>query len=842
MGYAIGHTRNRKGSMKATLADLLAQDGIQVKKGMALCPFHNDKNPSLSVNLKEGLYHCFSCHAQGDAVDYLVEKRGMSKKEAVEMAGKSDKPMPEKSEQKKREWVSELPRERVATHEYRLADGRLVFVVCRFESGAKCRPFSPSTRNNQDGWVKGCLLSNNRPVYLQETLPDDLEAQVWVVEGEKCADRVRETYQGNVAVVAWSFGTNSWSKTDWRILHKRTVLLVSDADEAGHKAMRELGTELHENGCRVRIALTETLDPNIKGYDVDDAIEQVGAADAVKWIQGHVEDFDPEKHGAKKKPRAKSQKEEEPVVINESIFNKQKFTILGMLNADRLTICTEFSDIIHRSREQIQQGSTLVSIAPRDWWLQVAQQPAITATVAQALGDRILRRAEEIGHIDLDLLAGRGALLDRNRVVWHLGDHLLVDGKRMPLADIPDPKFMYMRGKKINVPEVEVKPSHKADFINAMPEYRWHSDQDCAVFIGWLVTSMIGGILPWKPNMWICSGSGHGKSYLKSPVAENILGDFYTLSADATSAGLSRLLGSDSVPVILEESEPDEVWLKEILRTIRIASGTEGARIRADMKSGGVNIENPRFSVFMLSTKLPVMKIEDQNRFRFISLSPSPLSNTEWKRVKSMIESSITPEACASIRWQIVREAREIMEEAMKNQDEFQDKGMSTRDSMIDGCLKAGLEWFGGQFWKTQQQEHEIASMVMLRFILELRVSYTSENRRMETTIGQFIRSYHWDKIMQDEVVRQYGVYWKPGTGLIIAPQHGQLQKLLSTTQYSQVDITSVLKQHTGVKHTDNPVRFGGVRHRSLVIPRDMAEEAGLALEEQQQQSSADVI
>jgi DNA primase len=32
----------------------------------AVCPFHEDHDPSLSVNFKTGLYKCFGCGAQGD--------------------------------------------------------------------------------------------------------------------------------------------------------------------------------------------------------------------------------------------------------------------------------------------------------------------------------------------------------------------------------------------------------------------------------------------------------------------------------------------------------------------------------------------------------------------------------------------------------------------------------------------------------------------------------------------------------------------------------------------------------------------------------------------------------
>jgi DNA primase len=35
------------------------------------CIFHNDDTPSLSVNIKEGVFHCFGCGAKGGIKEFL---------------------------------------------------------------------------------------------------------------------------------------------------------------------------------------------------------------------------------------------------------------------------------------------------------------------------------------------------------------------------------------------------------------------------------------------------------------------------------------------------------------------------------------------------------------------------------------------------------------------------------------------------------------------------------------------------------------------------------------------------------------------------------------------------
>ena len=60
--------------------------GIRVNRnGMACCPFHNDKTPSMKLDKR---FHCFGCGADGDVIDFVAALYGLGKKEA---AGKGEK-------------------------------------------------------------------------------------------------------------------------------------------------------------------------------------------------------------------------------------------------------------------------------------------------------------------------------------------------------------------------------------------------------------------------------------------------------------------------------------------------------------------------------------------------------------------------------------------------------------------------------------------------------------------------------------------------------------------------------------------------------------------------------
>ena len=46
-------------------------------KPFGLCPFHNEKTPSFTVNEAKRTFHCFGCEAHGDAFDFLHRAQGM---------------------------------------------------------------------------------------------------------------------------------------------------------------------------------------------------------------------------------------------------------------------------------------------------------------------------------------------------------------------------------------------------------------------------------------------------------------------------------------------------------------------------------------------------------------------------------------------------------------------------------------------------------------------------------------------------------------------------------------------------------------------------------------------
>ncbi len=70
-----------------SIVDLVSAVTTVKKTGrnhMAVCPFHQEKTPSMSLDVARGLYYCHGCHQKGDIFTFVQESEGLTFPEAME--------------------------------------------------------------------------------------------------------------------------------------------------------------------------------------------------------------------------------------------------------------------------------------------------------------------------------------------------------------------------------------------------------------------------------------------------------------------------------------------------------------------------------------------------------------------------------------------------------------------------------------------------------------------------------------------------------------------------------------------------------------------------------------
>ena len=72
---------------RVSIVDVVGAKVKLTKKGreyQGLCPFHNEKTPSFTVNESKGFYHCFGCAAHGDIIKFEMEANGLPFMDALQ--------------------------------------------------------------------------------------------------------------------------------------------------------------------------------------------------------------------------------------------------------------------------------------------------------------------------------------------------------------------------------------------------------------------------------------------------------------------------------------------------------------------------------------------------------------------------------------------------------------------------------------------------------------------------------------------------------------------------------------------------------------------------------------
>ena len=101
-----------------------------------LCPFHDERTPSFSVNAEEKLYYCFGCGEGGDAFKFVQQTEALEFQEAVELLAERSGVRVEREEDDPAAEQRRRRRERL----HSLLDRAASFYSAYFRDSAEARP------------------------------------------------------------------------------------------------------------------------------------------------------------------------------------------------------------------------------------------------------------------------------------------------------------------------------------------------------------------------------------------------------------------------------------------------------------------------------------------------------------------------------------------------------------------------------------------------------------------------------------------------------------------------------------------------------------------------------
>lgn len=222
---------------------------------------------------------------------------------------------------------------------------------------------------------------------------------------------------------------------------------------------------------------------------------------------------------------------------------------------------------------------------------------------------------------------GRGGwMADQGSFIWNSGEWLWSVNERGELQAARPAEhggYLYTRAPDITRPwemPIAREESPALSILEDLRTWKWERPYlDPVLFLGWLVSALMGGALDWRPIVFTTGGAGVGKSTLHK-IVEAILGDSLIALVDTTAAGIYQHVKQDSLPVTVDELEAKR-------GSTRATSVIELARLAASggkMARGGQNHDGTTFqarSSFMFSAILPPpMGNQDKTRMAVLNL------------------------------------------------------------------------------------------------------------------------------------------------------------------------------------------------------------------------------
>jgi putative DNA primase/helicase len=267
---------------------------VNEEQFQALCPAHNDSNPSLSIKIVEGESIKMHCHAGCD-IEKILDSIGLEKSDLYK----------QKNIQKKQK------RTEVATYSYEDEEGKLLFQVIRTD------PKGFFQRHLGDnGWVNNIqgvsIVPYNLPKIIQAVKNNK---SIYIVEGEKDCQSI--TCRGAVATTS-PMGAKKWRADFNKYFKDASVIIIPDNDNIGREHALNIARNL--NGIAKSIKIIE-LDGLPEKGDVSDWFEKHYKIEHLYQVVNSTPEWVP-------KPI-----EEDPIVNEETISKAYTLTDLG--NAKR---------------------------------------------------------------------------------------------------------------------------------------------------------------------------------------------------------------------------------------------------------------------------------------------------------------------------------------------------------------------------------------------------------------------------------------------------------------------------------------------------------------------------
>ena len=749
---------------------------------------------------------------------------------------------------------------------YRDANGEQLFWIQRFDPAPGRKLFIhrvwldgqwhyPRSRG-VDADPFTCEWPSPRPLYRLPDLSERPDAPALVVEGEKAADAAAALFPDHV-VVSWSNGSKAIRHVDWQPLAGRTCRLWPDNDPQGREAMTALAARLVVMGCAVGIA-DYPADSVPEGWDLADAAadgwKPEVAAGALERVLREVKAPVAKAEPAPAEPAATDDNPRTPLPTR--VQAGAPFTCLGFDGPSYYYMPHRTGQVICISGAS-HKAATLLMLTDLPYWESLYPGARESVNWTSAISSLLATQAD-VGVYDPDRVRGRGAWIDGESVVFHLGDRLIIDGTPHPVLSAPSTGYFYEQARHLDGPGPEPLSDDDAMKLCLIAErFRWEVPASANFLLGWTVLAPVCGALNWRPHIWVTGGAGTGKTtILKSFMRPLMGGVLQTATGGTTEPGLRGILKSDAIPVVFDEFEQneakDKLIVQNILALARIAS-SEGGKIYKGTTTGGSNSYEIRSMFCVSSINVSLIQKADIDRFCVLGLRKDEMDKSEWLDFEQEILSVATVQNGRALIARtlgylptITQNARVLAQSLGRR---FGQRFGDQHGTLLAGAWSlrpggGGLltveqadQWITEMDWDHQQPDPSESDEIKCRDVILQQI--VRQGTAIDASFGEMVRCVAMQRSLRQTVwadlvpvLGRYGLrvfregQRLPGEDAPVAEDHylavansnAQLDQALRSTPWSGGAHRAALRRITGALVPNVAVHFAGVGTKRCVL------------------------
>ena len=633
------------------------------------CPFHDDTHASLLVNISEGYFSCQAgCDAKGDFISLVADYYKLGKKQAaekiVQMGGGN---IVEFQPAKKHEmpdpilpipWSDDIKKalnhrlrgnwsvgqygQAVAGWQYHDAAGGILWIKARHEKGKK-KNILPYYWGEDNQWHSGHPMVQDRPLYNIHKLKNDVE-KILIVEGEKCADVEVPGY----FVMTWDGGTSTVKRADWSALKDfpGQIIIWPDLDRQKDTKKRILSQE-KQPGMKAGLCIKSLL-PAARLLDVYNTDEGKHGADGWDIFDAVAEGIDPVAY-IDSCSEFEIKPEKIPQYKTEHLGITFPFECLGYDEAQYIFLQEEVNYPVRYRRGSLSKNN-MIDLADLAFW-EMKYPTSRGGVHWDTATNDIYRAQQKVGYFDENHLRGAGFWKDNKQIILNTGRNIIMpDGNPVEYKDFnTDYNYIFSQNVKLDDWTGDIATDIQGKLLkNLFYAQHFENILQAYVVLGWSLIAPFGGLLDWRPHIWISGSAQSGKSWIVENLISKLIGSAALYgsggASGSTVAATRRSLGQDVRPVVYDEMEPKTMdsrrKIAEIVEMARNASSNASSESRLVNKNGGVDIYRIR-SPFCFASVVPFFDDRaSQSRFIVCNVSGRKMGE-KIERTQDLIKRGI---------------------------------------------------------------------------------------------------------------------------------------------------------------------------------------------------------